>query len=284
MTEKLITDRDAHKSVFLSYAHEDKAMAQLLAVRLQDSGVRVWLDTHLEPGVRWQDIVDSKLRTSDYFIALISNASLQSKHFHNEVLRQEFVRELSDRMISIIPVVLDDVEVPSSLRGLLHLDFRRDLKVGIDKLVAALAPTIDIDFSVLSPVQFEGLIADLLANLGFEVEREVTFEGCPFDFRVPVTRTDPFGLNFVEHWLIEVKHYSTGRLSAALVAKYAHLALTARDQNTRIALVTSSQVTSAARELVQNASLRLIEGIELKRILLGKPELARKHFTGRNVI
>lgn len=269
------------KSVFISYAAQDRPTAQLLALRLQDAGLAVWLDTDVQPGDRWQDVVDRKLQTSDYFIALISAASINSAHFHNEVMRRDFVRGLSDRSIPIIPILLDDVDVPSQMRDLLYLDFRSDPRAAMEKLVETLAPTIEIDFSTLSPHRFEDLVADLLTRLGHEPEREASFQGRQFDFRINFARPDPFGGRTSEKWLIEVKHYSAGRLSVAVMTEFAHLAMIARDQNTRISLVTSSQVTSAARQVVDMAPIRLVEGVELKRLLLAQPELLRKYFGQR---
>ena len=52
------------KSVFISYAAQDRPTAQLLALRLQDAGLAVWLDADLRPGDQWQDVVDRKLRVS----------------------------------------------------------------------------------------------------------------------------------------------------------------------------------------------------------------------------
>jgi predicted nucleotide-binding protein len=169
MTEDTLTGAAGRRSVFVSYAPQDKATAQLLALRLQDAGMDVWLDTNLLPGERWRDLVDRKLRTSDYFIALISAASVSSKHFHDEVLRRDFVRGLSDRSIPIIPILLDDLDVPPSLRGVLYLDFRTDPQTAIEKLVSTLAPTIDIDFSILSPCKFEDLVEDLLTSLALQL-------------------------------------------------------------------------------------------------------------------
>ncbi|WP_313039803.1 TIR domain-containing protein [Sphingobium yanoikuyae] len=272
---------NGRKSVFISYAAQDRATAQLLALRLQDAGLAVWLDTDIQPGDRWQDVVDRKLQSSDYFIALISAASVNSEHFHNEVMRRDFVRGMSDRSIPIIPILLDDVEVPLQMRDLLYLDFRADPRSAMEKLVETLAPTIDIDFSTLSPDRFEDLVADLLLSLGHEPQREARFHGREFDIRISFERPDPFGGSTPEEWLIEVKHYSAGRLSVAVMTEFAHLAMMARGENTRISLVTSSQVTSAARQVVDKAPIRLVEGVELKRILLAQPDLLRKYFGQR---
>lgn len=281
MTKNSSTSASDRRSVFLSYAQQDKAMAQLLTLRLQDAGVDVWLDANIEPGERWQDAVERKLHTSDYFIVLVSSAALDSRHFHTEVLKQGFIRELSDRSITVIPILLDDVELPDAIRHIQHIDFRTDPRAAVEDLVSRLESTVAIDFSALSPHQFEDLVAELLFDLGFQAEREVFFQGHRFDFRILFDSMDPFGGSTAEEWLIEVKHYSSGRLSVAVVTDFAGIALAIRDQRTRLALITSGQVTSAAREIIRQTPVRLVEGVELKRILLMRPELFGKHFAGQ---
>lgn len=283
MTAEISDSASRRKSVFISYVQQDYATAQLLAQRLQDVGIDVWLDTELLPGEHWQDVVDRKLRKSDYFIALISSASLNSKHFRYEVLRRDFLRGISDRSITFIPILLGRVDIPISMRGLVYLDFDADPRSAMEKLVATLEPAIEIDFSILSPHQFETLVADLLASLGYKTEREVVFQGRHFDFCLPFHRSDPFGSSIVEEWLIEVKHYNSGRLSVSVATEFAHLAKAIGSQNKHIALVISSQVTSAAREIIERASIRLVEGVELKQLLLSKPELVRKYFDSQSV-
>lgn len=281
MTDNSSTGASNRRSVFLSHAQQDKATAQLLALRLQDAGVDAWLDANIQVGENWQNAVQRNLRTSDYFIVLVSSVALSSPHFHNEVLRQDFIRELSDRSITVIPILLDDVELPDVIRHIQHVDFRRDPRAAVEDLVSRLESTVNIDFSILSPYQFEELVADLLFDLGFQAEREVIFHGRQFDFRIRFDSMDPFGGSTTEDWLIEVKHYNSGRLSVAAVTEFAGIALAMRDQKTRIALIASNQVTSAVRERIRETPVRLVEGVELKRILLTRPELVRKHFVGQ---
>lgn len=279
MTEKSSASGSDRRSVFLSYVQQDKVTAQLLTLRLQDAGVDVWLDANITPGDRWQDAVERKLRSSDYFIILVSSVALDSRHFHNEVLKQEFVRELSDRSITVIPILLDDVELPAAIRHIQYIDFRANPRAAVEDLVSRLETAVDVDFSALSPHQFQELVADLLFDMGFQAEREAFFQGFHFDFRISFAGMDPFGGSTAENWLIEVKHYSSGRLSVGDIRAFAGMALAIRDQKTHIALITSSQVTSAAREMVRQTPVRLVEGVELKRILLTRPDLVRKHFT-----
>jgi hypothetical protein len=283
MTENSITNTSDRRSVFLSYALQDQATAQLLTLRLQQAGIDVWSGTNIEPGERLQEMVERKLRTSDYVIVLVSSAALMSRHFHNEVLTLDFVRELSDRSITLIPILLDKVELPYAIRDINYIDFRTDPRAAIEDLVSRLETVVDIDFSTLSAHEFEELVADLLVDLGFRAERDVIFQGRQFDFRIHFESMDPFGGSFAENWLIEVKHYSSGRLSVAVVTQFANIALAMRDQKTRIALVTSSQVTSAARDIIRQSPVLLIEGVELKRILLTRPDLVRRHFVGQRL-
>ena len=141
---------------------------------------------------------------------------------------------------------------------------------------------IEIDFSKLSPHLFEQLVGDLLSELGFKVEIEAEFNGRRFDFRIPFHRNDPFGSDVTDSWLIEVKHYSSGRLSVSAASGFASVSLAAKEENINFALVTSGQITSPARNILESGHVRLVEGVELKQILLSHPKLVGRFF-GRHL-
>jgi hypothetical protein len=70
---------DNAPSVFLSYAHEDKDLAQALADGLKTKGMRVWVD---ENGLLAGDSLIEQISTAvagvDYFCTLVSPASRDS--------------------------------------------------------------------------------------------------------------------------------------------------------------------------------------------------------------
>ncbi|MES2432885.1 MAG: TIR domain-containing protein [Pseudomonadota bacterium] len=268
-------------SVFLSYSSEDTPMAQLLAMRLQDAGVNVFSDDLTIPGENLVDRIQSRIRAADFVIVVVSAAALKSQWVQKEIAIATSLQELSDRSITVIPLILDNVELPEPLRDIAYLDFRGDPRMAVEALVSRLSSTVSIDFSRFNGREFENLIGDLLEDLALRVERNVRMHGMEFDFQAHFETVDPFGAPAVEDWLVEAMHYNSNRLSVSVIAHFMNRTRAIQSSATHFALITSSQITSAAREILHGSSIRVIEGVELKRILLTQPRIVRRHFGTR---
>lgn len=108
----------------------------------------------------------------------------------------------------------------------------------------------------------------------------------PFvDLRVTYDRTDPFGLPETEVWLVGAKLYSHERVSVEALRSFAG-ALAVASGVTRGLLVTNAQLTSVAREYVEQLEgstqvrLRVIDGVELRNLLRRFPAGAARDFGG----
>jgi hypothetical protein len=118
---------------FISHAGEDKERFVLeFATRLRVGGVDAWLD-------RWEiaagdslvkRIYDEGIGQASAIIVVLSRISVQKPWVRDE-LDAATVRRVEDQ-IRLIPVVIDNVTVPSPLRHLLWLDLAR---VGMDGVV-----------------------------------------------------------------------------------------------------------------------------------------------------
>jgi TIR domain/SIR2-like domain len=62
-------------AVFISYAREDRDAAFLLADRLNDAGVDVWVDRRLSPGDAYRRVIERNIVNCGAFIALLSGAT-----------------------------------------------------------------------------------------------------------------------------------------------------------------------------------------------------------------
>lgn len=175
--------------------------------------------------------------------------------------------------------MLEDVDLPTALSAIQHLNFSSDIESGVNELVERLSASIEIDFADLSNRDFENLVADLLEDLGFSIQRDAMFDHLRIDFAATYPSTDPFGGASDIPWLIEVKHRSSGRIAIDTVRQLSVVWHTVRGQSpfVQMALITSGQVTSAAREYLNSEPIRLIEGDELRRILLTRPHLVKKY-------
>lgn len=104
--------------VFLSHASEDKDRFVLdFALKLRENGVDVWLDQwEIKLGDSLvEKIFEEGLKEALAVIIVLSNASVQ-KSWVLEELNVSVVNKIS-RGTRLIPVVIDDCEVPESLRS-----------------------------------------------------------------------------------------------------------------------------------------------------------------------
>jgi restriction endonuclease Mrr len=138
---------------------------------------------------------------------------------------------------------------------------------------------------VLSGNQFESLVADLLRATGFLVEETGGLADRGVDMRATYRRADPFGSPETEVWLVQAKLYRRGHISVTTIRDLASVVAEAPGK-TRGLLVTSAQVTSVAltyaAELERDSRVRLrvLDGLELRRMLRQFPAVAARHFGG----
>jgi hypothetical protein len=106
-----------HPRVFLSHSAQDKErFARKLAIELRDRGADVWFDEwELLPGDSLVDkIFEEGLRGAEAFLVVLSQNSVSSRWVREE-LNAAVVKRI-EQQCKLIPVVLDDVEVPEALR------------------------------------------------------------------------------------------------------------------------------------------------------------------------
>jgi hypothetical protein len=126
--------------VFLSYSHKDKRTVREVAEGLRAAGVDVWLDeAELNLGDLLITKIERGLDSADYVAFFLSNASMRSSRAQQE-LNVAISRQVSaDRGAVILPVLLEDVEIPSLLRDVVYLDMRDgDVREGVTKLISSI--------------------------------------------------------------------------------------------------------------------------------------------------
>lgn len=268
--------------VFISHASEDKNSATRIAEAIQDAGGKVWFDEfELKPGDSIKETIEAGLRSSDLMVLLLSPSAIKSDWVKLE-WDYALNRQLRQRNISVVPVKVEECEIPPQLANRKHLDLTTDPQRGIDKLVELLEHTQEVDFGVLSAATFENLIADLLDELGFtDVMRDQKIGSLHVDFEANFRSRDPFDGEADDRWIIEAKLYREKRFSiAALDQIIDHLSTLPRRY--RGLLITNGHLTSQAAKFLKDASdrvdLRVIDGLELRSIVLRYSNLVAKYF------
>ena len=174
--------------VFLAHASEDKDKVKALHGKLKNSGLTPWIDElDLEPGSVWPIEIPKAIRDCDVFIACLSNISIQKKGYVQRELRLALV-EYSERptgQLYLIPVKLDDCEIPSIKLPELSIDFAdfqaADLwkNNGYERLIDSIAKTSfqnrgdqndsiqEIELSLNNWKKLEKAVRDISASAGF---------------------------------------------------------------------------------------------------------------------
>ena len=107
---------------------------------LKNKGIDIWIDEH---DIRFGDsifkAISKGMDSADYLAFFMSKSSLSSKWSSSE-LDAMMSRRLSKRGGAVIlPILLEDVEVPALLRDVMYLDLRDgDVAEAVDKLSTAI--------------------------------------------------------------------------------------------------------------------------------------------------
>lgn len=110
---------------FISHASEDKErFAKPFAERLRANGVDAWLDEwEIKPGDSLVDkIFEEGISQADEFIIILSKASVEKKWVREE-LNSGVVHRI-EKSCRIIPIVLDDCEIPAAIKHLLWVKIK----------------------------------------------------------------------------------------------------------------------------------------------------------------
>ena len=266
--------------VFVSHSFQDNDVAERISTALKAADFNVWFDAwELQAGDSIATRVREGLRASDFLVVLLSPDSVNSRWVRDE-MSLALSSELRQRAITLFPVMLRDCDVPKTLRDLTAIDLRDNRPGGVERLVEALQLAWDVDFRRLSPRRFEDLVAAVFEAEGYSVQQSMGTVDGGHDLLITRKENDS-PLTYA----VQVKHYKERRASIDTIRSAVGATLLA-GRRTRAIIVSSTQLTSAAQELVADINrnsgveLEVIDGPSLERRVLRHPTVV-KHFFPR---
>ena len=169
--------------VFLSYARSDAQAVERIARDLRDQAVDLFLDQQdLVVGEKWQPQIEKAISGADFMLVFISQASLASKWVQVEY-QAAFQSQAKAGGTRLIPILLEQVELPPFLSAIQYVDFTHSYYEGMQKLLRALEmglgprPNEVVDAGKLAQ-QVAGEVAKIL---GLEKEPEPQPKAQPAD-------------------------------------------------------------------------------------------------------
>lgn len=126
-------------TIFISYSHADKARVDHLAAHMVKRNATVWVDTwELNVGDSITQRIQDAITESDALLVVLSKASVESEWCKKE-LSAGLIRELDEKRVIVLPVLLEDCEIPLFLRDKMYADLRTDFESGLSSIMDAIA-------------------------------------------------------------------------------------------------------------------------------------------------
>ncbi|MGW2234582.1 toll/interleukin-1 receptor domain-containing protein [Streptomyces sp. NPDC001759] len=178
--------RDAIGKIFISHSSLDKPFVRRRIVTpLNAAGYDTWLDEReLLPGDPLSRKVSQGIKNAKVLLVVISAASMASNWLNYEL---NVAAELMIKgALRLIPVVIDDVQLPPELEGRLYVDMRKGVRGGLKKITDALKheesryPRPPVPASVVSESSYvrgrayEKLLADEADGKSFDAYMPVS--------------------------------------------------------------------------------------------------------------
>jgi len=113
------------QKIFISYAREDREIAESIYDKLRDAGFAPWMDIKdIRAGEMWERIISRAIEQADFILVCLSNHSVNKK---GDIQREiKMALNYAERMlpgdIYLIPIRLDECSVPEPLNHLHTVD------------------------------------------------------------------------------------------------------------------------------------------------------------------
>lgn len=127
LSRELARKRQA-RHVFIIYARDDLEIAKKLALLMKEVGLSPWLDVdELVPGQVWKKAVLKALEESSVAVILISKSMEKSGFVREEMnAAMKLLQSRDASVVPIVPVRIDDSEVPEQLAQIQWVDLREE--------------------------------------------------------------------------------------------------------------------------------------------------------------
>lgn len=128
--------------VFISYAKEDLKYSEKIYRDLIDCGITAWIDfDYISPGQNWRIEILKAIRSSKYFLSIISKNSISKKGFVQKELKiaLDILDEFPNSEIYIIPVRIDTSQPLSEKLEEIHwINLFESYQKGLNKIIELL--------------------------------------------------------------------------------------------------------------------------------------------------
>lgn len=126
-------------AIFISYSHQDSDFVERLAYQLVSHKKNVWLDKwELRVGDSIINKIQSAIQAADALLVVLSKESVESEWCKKEIT-SGLLRELEEKRVVVLPILIQDCNIPIFLREKLYADFRKSYDEGLRTVLETIA-------------------------------------------------------------------------------------------------------------------------------------------------
>jgi hypothetical protein len=154
----------AKSSIFISYGHKDRLFVRRLIADLRSLGASIWLDeSHILVGDSLIERLRRGIDETEFVGAVISRHSVSSSWVRRE-LDIAMHEEIDGKRVKVLPILIDQVDLPLFLKGKFFADFRETTRY--EEGLAHLAARLQLDFDHPPlPTEGQGLEARIRGEI-----------------------------------------------------------------------------------------------------------------------
>jgi hypothetical protein len=162
-------------NVFISHSAIDKPFVRTLADELRRRRISVWIDEEqIKVGQPIPRRIQDGISCCEYFLLVISQQAVRSRWVEDELNSASFAA-IVDACKTILPVLIEDVDVPKQVRHLKCADFGKTFESGLTELLAAFKIDTD-EITFLTRSERIATIESLLLATGANGEMPTEIE------------------------------------------------------------------------------------------------------------
>lgn len=126
-------------AIFVSYSHANKDFVDRLGANIVKNKGRVWIDRwELGVGDPLIQRIQDAIAGSSAMLVVLSKDYVESE-FCKKELNVGLIRELEEKRVVVLPLLLEDCAIPVFLKDKLYADFRTDFEAGLKSVLEATA-------------------------------------------------------------------------------------------------------------------------------------------------
>lgn len=137
--ESAIYSYSFERLLFICHASEDKAFVDRLVAELDSRALGAWYDKReIVVGDSIVERVNEALKVVKFLIIVLSKQSVKKPWVVRE-LSSTLMRQLAQEGIRILPVLLEDCDIPPLLADIRYADFRTEFRNGLEDLLRGIS-------------------------------------------------------------------------------------------------------------------------------------------------